>query len=232
MATIVTRSAGDWNDVNTWLGGVIPTAADDASIYDAVTFSTSITARNIYIYPGGSLSVDEGAATIPSPGTASFEEMILYRTLDDARRVNLDGIILDPDRVLPCLSCTKIPSSADTFPVTPPVVESNNIIIDDPGFISSSAILRDIKPEGCSPAYAEKVSNAVRYLTVTIHIKSEDINYGLTSLYRMARGPFQVLLVTHSCVIKGYVESVVPDPASVGKEYVAVKVTVTEGPGA
>lgn len=233
MATIVTQQAGDWNTASTWAGGTIPGEDDTVWITESVTFSTSITAQDIYIFPGGSLSVDETRTTMPNPGTASFERMILYRTLNDDRRINLDGIRLDPDRVVPELSCGKQTFDADSFPVTMALAEGGDgkVIIDDPGFISSSAILRDIKPEGCSPAYAEKVSNAVRYITVTIHIKATDMR-PLISLYRMAKGPFQVLLVTRTCIIKGFIESVVPDPASVGKEYITVKVTVTEGPGA
>lgn len=234
MATIVTQQAGDWNTASTWAGGTIPGENDLVWITEPVTFSTSITAGVIHIFPGGSLSVvDPTGNTMPTPGTASFQRMTLYRTLNDRRRINLDGIRLDPDRVAPELSCGKQTADADSFPVTGALVDSGNgkVIIDDPGFISSSAILRDVKPEGCAPAYAEKVSNAVRYITVTIHIKADDLR-PLISLYRMARGPFQVLLVTYSCVIKGFIESVVPDPASVGKEYISVKVTVTEGPGA
>lgn len=233
MATIVTQQAGDWNTASTWAGGTIPGENDTVWITESVTFSTSITAQYIYIFPGGSLSVDETGATMPNPGTASFERMILYRVLNDNRRINLDGIRLDPDRVVPELSCGKRTIDADSFPVTSALAEEGDgkVIIDDPGFISSSAILRDIKPEGCAPAYAEKVSNAVRYITVTIHIKATDMR-PLISLYRMAKGPFQVLLVTRTCIIKGFIESVVPDPASVGKEYITVKVTVTEGPGA
>ena len=233
MATIATQQAGDWNTASTWAGGTIPGENDTVWITESVTFSTSITAQYIYIFPGGSLSVDETGVTIPNPGTASFERMILYRTLNDNRRINLDGIRLDPDRVVPELSCGKQTVDADSFPVTMALAEEGDgkIIIDDPGFISTSAILRDIKPEGCTPAYAEKVSNAVRYITVTIHIKATDMR-PLISLYRMAKGPFQVLLVTRTCIVKGFIESVVPDPASVGKEYITVKVTVTEGPGA
>lgn len=233
MATIVTQQAGDWNTASTWAGGTIPGENDTVWITEPVTFSTSITAKYIYIFPGGSLSVDETGATMPNPGTASFERMMLYRVLNDDRRINLDGIRLDPDRVVPELSCGKRTIDADSFPVTSALAEEGDgkVIIDDPGFISSSAILRDIKPEGCAPAYAEKVSNAVRYITVTIHIKATDMR-PLISLYRMAKGPFQVLLVTRTCIIKGFIESVVPDPASVGKEYITVKVTVTEGPGA
>lgn len=233
MATIVTQQAGDWNTASTWAGGTIPGENDTVWITESVTFSTSITAQDIYIFPGGSLSVDETGSTMPNPGTASFERMILYRVLNDDRRINLDGIRLDPDRVVPELSCGKRTIGADSFPVTTALADEGDgkVIIDDPGFISSSAILRDIKPEGCAPAYAEKVSNAVRYITVTIHIKATDMR-PLISLYRMAKGPFQVLLVTRTCIIKGFIESVVPDPASVGKEYITVKVTVTEGPGA
>lgn len=233
MATIVTQQAGDWNTASTWAGGTIPGENDTVWITESVTFSTSITAKYIYIFPGGSLSVDETGATMPNPGTASFERMILYRVLNDNRRINLDGIRLDPDRIVPELTCGKRTVDADSFPVTSALAEEGDgkVIIDDPGFISSSAILRDIKPEGCAPAYAEKVSNAVRYITVTIHIKATDMR-PLISLYRMAKGPFQVLLVTRTCIIKGFIESVVPDPASVGKEYITVKVTVTEGPGA
>lgn len=233
MATIVTQQAGDWNTASTWAGGTIPGETDTVWITESVTFSTSITAKYIYIFPGGSLSVDETGATMPNPGTASFERMILYRVLNDIRRINLDGIRLDPDRVVPELSCGKQTVDADSFPITSALADKGDgkVIIDDPGFISSSAILRDIKPEGCTPAYAEKVSNTVRYITVTIHIKATDMR-PLISLYRMAKGPFQVLLVTRTCIIKGFIESVVPDPASVGKEYITVKVTVTEGPGA
>ena len=233
MATIVTQQAGDWNTASTWAGGTIPGENDTVWITESVTFSTSITAKYIYIFPGGSLSVDETGVTMPNPGTASFDRMMLYRVLNDNRRINLDGIRLDPDRIVPELSCGKRTVDADSFPVTSALAEEGDgkVIIDDPGFISSSAILRDIKPEGCAPAYAEKVSNAVRYITVTIHIKATDMR-PLISLYRMAKGPFQVLLVTRTCIIKGFIESVVPDPASVGKEYITVKVTVTEGPGA
>ena len=233
MALIITQQAGDWNNASTWAGGTIPGENDTAWITKPVTFSTSITALDIYIFPGGSLSVGETGNTMPNPGTASFERMILYRVLNDNRRINLDGIRLDPDRVVPELSCGKQTADADSFPVTAALADygGGKVIIDDPGFISSSAILRDIKPEGCAPAYAEKVSNAVRYITVTIHIKATDMR-PLISLYRMAKGPFQVLLVTRTCIIKGFIESVVPDPASVGKEYITVKVTVTEGPGA
>ena len=233
MATIVTQQAGDWNTASTWAGGTIPGENDTVWITESVTFSTSITAKYIYIFPGGSLSVDETGVTMPNPGTASFARMMLYRVLNDNRRINLDGIRLDPDRIVPELTCGKRTVDADSFPVTSALAEEGDgkVIIDDPGFISSSAILRDIKPEGCAPAYAEKVSNAVRYITVTIHIKATDMR-PLISLYRMAKGPFQVLLVTRTCIVKGFIESVVPDPASVGKEYITVKVTVTEGPGA
>lgn len=226
MTEIYSIQAGDWNTASTWDTGTIPTAEDNVYIEHEVTFSASINAENIFIH-NGSLSGER--IQMPSSTTASFEQMVLYRKLDDTRRVNFDGIMLDPAKVKPSISCLR---SSDSFPRTPTILDDGaNVIIDDPGFIACSAILRDVKPEGCAPAYAEKISNAVRYLTTTVHIKATSLQR-LNSLYRMARGPFQVLMVTHSCVIKGFIESVVPDPASVGKEYISVKVTVTEGPGA
>ena len=227
MANIYSAQDGDWNTAATWSGGAVPTNADDVFIGHTVTFAADITARYVTIQAGGSLYVADtfNLASTPSIHVQLFR---LERVLHDTRRVNLDGCILTPGTIHTTISCQK---DTDSFPATPDLNNMQAVIIDDPGFISSSAILRDIKPEGCTPAYAEKVSNAVRYLTATVHIKADKLQY-LASLYRMARGPFQVLMVTPSTVIKGFIESVVPDPASVGKEYVAVKVTITEGPGA
>ena len=228
MATITSVQDGDWNTAGTWDSGTVPTANDAVDIKHRVTFKASIAANSITIRKGGQLYVDDSYTfQLGTVIEASFVTMTLERQLNDNRRVNLDGCRLS-ESVIPSLASRMITS--DGFPYTP-TITGTPFIFDDPGFISSSAILRDIKPEGCTPAYAEKVSNAVRYLTVTIHIDAEYLQ-ALGVLYRMARGPFQVLLVTHSCLIKGFIESVVPDPASVGKEYIAVKVTVTEGPGA
>ena len=94
---------------------------------------------------------------------------------------------------------------------------------------SASSRLRDVNPEGIARAYAEKIGNGVRYLTFTVKILYHELQY-LRYLYWMTEDPFQVLVVTRSCVIKGFIESVVPDPSSIGKEYISVKVTVTEGP--
>ena len=227
MANIYSAQDGDWNTAATWSGGAVPTNADDVFISHTVTFAADITARYVTIQAGGSLYV---ADTFNFASTPSVHISLFYleRVLHDTRKVCLDGCILTPGTIHTTISCRK---DTDSFPATPDLNNMQAVIIDDPGFISCSSILRDIKPEGCTPAYAEKVSNAVRYLTATVHIKADKLQY-LASLYRMARGPFQVLMVTPSMVIKGFIESVVPDPASVGKEYISVKVTVTEGPGA
>ena len=108
------------------------------------------------------------------------------------------------------------------------------VIIDDSGIYNQSATLMDVKPEGCGKAYARKVSNMVRYLTLTVRIQR-----GATSpytdavmvadLYRMAQSPYQVLAYNGSCMIKGYIETIAYDPASVGTAYHVMKVTVAEG---
>lgn len=227
MANIYSAQDGDWNTAATWSGGTVPTSSDDVFIAHTITFAADIAARYVTVQAGGSLYVADAFnfASTPNVGIQLF---YLDRVLHDTRRFSLDGCILAPGTIHTTISCRK---GTDSFPATPDLNNMQAVIIDDPGFISCSSILRDIKPEGCTPAYAEKVSNAVRYLTATVHIKADKLQY-LASLYRMARGPFQVLLVTPSTAIKGYIESVVPDPASVGKEYISVKVTVTEGPGA
>lgn len=229
MASIYSVQDGDWNTASTWGGGAVPTGSDYAYIQHAVTVEASFAADTIRIMAGGSLTVSDSWDQ-SSEIVGTFSKMTMNRVLHDTRRVNLDGVRFA--NVTPRITSIRMAGLNDGFPQTLNITNGEDgVIIDDPGFLSSSAILRDIKPEGCAPAYAEKVSNAVRYQTVTVHIKADSLRT-LGSLYRMARGPFQVLLVTYSSVIKGHIESVVPDPASVGKEYITVKVTVTEGPGA
>lgn len=224
MTTITSVQDGDWNTAATWDAATVPTASDDVFIDHDVTLAADITARYVTIRDG-SLHVADSYAW-GSELTATVTLFKLKRKLHDSRKVSLDGCTI--------ISNTTLSSDytvGDGFPSTPDLNNNTAVIIDDPGHLSCSARMRDILPEGCAPAYAEKVSNAVRYITATIHIKAGYLRY-LASLYRMAQGPFQVLLVTHTCLIKGFIENVTPDPASVGKEYVTVKVTIAEGPGA
>ena len=230
MVTIITSvQDGDWDDTTTWDTATVPTASDDVILkHDVFITGIVINAKFIDIYPGGGLHVHDSfgwAANI----TINAQKITLRRMLHDNRKVNLDGCTFGPD-IKPTLSCRAV-TGGDGFPIMPDINDISSAIIDDPGHISCSARMRDILPEGCAPAYAEKISNAVRYITATIHIKAGYLRC-LGSLYRMAQGPFQVLLVTHTCLIKGFIENVTPDPASVGKEYVTVKVTIAEGPGA
>lgn len=154
----------------------------------------------------------------------------MNRVLHDNRKVNLDGVRFA--NVTPRITSIRMAGLNDGFPQTPNITNGEDgVIIDDPGFLSCSAILRDIKPEGCTPAYAEKVSNTVRYLTIPVMINASSLNY-IATLYDMAQGPYQVLAVTPTCAIKGFIENITPDPASVGKEYISLKITIAEGPRA
>ena len=228
MATITSAQSGDWNTGATWDGGTVPTAEDGVIIAHAVTVGADFTADTISISSAGSLSVSD-AWTQATAITGTFRLLTMDRAIDDARRVNLDGIRLIG--ATPSISSTP-PVSTDGFPPTVDIIEDNsNIIIDDPGFLSSSSQMQDIKPEGIAHAYARKVSNAVRYMTLTVKIRSTKLNY-LGSLYRMQQGPHQVLAVTHSCIIKGHIETVVPDASSIGREYLSVRLTIAEGSGA
>lgn len=227
MATITSAQSGDWNTGATWDSGTVPTAEDDVIVAHAVTVGADFTADTISINSAGSLSVSD-AWTQATAITGTFRLLTMDRALDDARRVNLDGIRLTG--AIPSISSTPIVS--DGFPSTVDIIEDNeDIIFDDPGFLSSSSQMQDIKPEGIAHAYARKVSNAVRYMTLTVKIRSTKLNY-LGTLYRMQQGPHQVLAVTHSCIIKGHIETVVPDASSIGREYLSVRLTIAEGSGA
>ena len=229
MATVTSAQDGRWGDTSTWSGGAVPTSDDDVRIQHGVTLYTNGTTTNYFansirILSGGSFTVDP---TSYGNIVLNVPSIRLNAVLYDTRRVNLDGVILNG--IKPSISSAL--GSGEGFHATPVIEESGDgkIIIDDPGFPSASSRLRDVNPEGIARAYAEKIGNGVRYLTFTVKILYHELQY-LRYLYWLTEDPYQVLVVTRSCVIKGFIESVVPDPSSIGKEYISVKVTVTEGP--
>ena len=229
MAVIFSAQDGRWSNTSTWSGGVVPTVADDVYIDHNVTFNENFKAKSILIQATGSLSLENTYMGWTGQAiTAEVGSIHMNRVLNDTRKVNLDGVMMVG--ITP--SITSYYPSNDGFPKTRALIhDGTNVIIEDPGLISCTAEMQDIKPEGVAPAYARKVRNMVRYMTLTVKIKNTNLQY-LASLYNMVRGPFQVLAVTYSSVIKGHIEAVVPDPSSVGKAYVSVKVTIAEGPGA
>ena len=226
MAIIQTVQDGGWNDNATWSGGTPPTSSDVAEIEHLVTLpmTGTIEVKAINIDGGGLIIADSPSGYSTVPTLVLTAEAILYtRRLDDTMPLRLDGATL---HISNCgVSCAGV----DGFPWTIIVDQDHGAIIEDPGHFSQSALLQDIKPEGCGKAYARKIGNAVRFLTFNIRIPQDKIGL-LGSLYRMAEGPFQVVATTPSCIIKGYIETVVPDPGSVGKEYITVKITIAEGP--
>lgn len=225
MATVTTAQNGDWNTAGTWTGGSVPTMSDDAVINHAVTISSDVEIGNIEIGATGSLTTPDSWGMSTTPVLLCAGIITMDRVLDDDRRVRLDGI--EHSFIVPVISCVGTYAN-DGFPTTGTISKSaDHVIIDDPGLYGFSAQMQDIKPEGCGMAYARKVSNGVRYLNVVIHIKSGDDRI-VGQLYRMAESPFQVLAVTNSAAIKGYIEAITPMD-SVGKEYRAFKVSIAEG---
>ena len=237
MTVINSIQAGKWNSTATWDTSTIPTLSDTVHIKHDVTIDLPdpdpdtgyyfIDASTVYI-DDGSLTVDD-TVTYNNEIFVSFYRIYLTRLLNDGRRVRLDGLRFFDKRMIPTLSCIK--PGDDGFPETPMLQESSakNVIFSDPGYFGAGSKLQDITPEGCGRAHVRKVANNVRYMTVTIRIRNSKNVHLLGSLYRMAEGPFQVLLVTNTCLIKGYIETIAPDPASVGQEYISVRVTVAEG---
>lgn len=229
MATVTSAQDGRWGDTSTWSGGAVPTGDDYVMLNHNVKLytngaTTNYFADKIRLRSGGSLTVDPASY---GNIVLNTNEIMLDAILYDTRRVNLDGVIING--IKPSIS--SMLGGSYGFHNTPMLEEEGDgkIIIDDPGFPSASSRLRDVNPEGIARAYAEKIGNGVRYLTFTVKILYHELQY-LRYLYWMIEDPFQVLVVTRSCAIKGFIESVVPDPSSIGKEYISVKVTVTEGP--
>ena len=229
MVGMNTIRDGDWRDDSIWSEGYAPGPEDDVFIMHRVRIDprSAYTVHNLAIQGGGLIAESEpvGIDTTESNYTFTAENFVFFRFTNDNMPFRLDGATLD----LPTGIYSKIYDGDDPFPPTADVTSSEGIIIEDPGYFSQTTTLQDVKPEGCGDAYARKVSNNVRFLTFNVRIPHTKL-WALRSLYAMASGPFQVVAITDSCVIKGFIETVAPNPSSVGKEYITVKVTVAEGP--
>ena len=223
MSTITSAQDGDWNTAATWVGGTVPTSADTVVIEHAVTIKSNATADIIKIQAGSLTAADDW--DMSSAVTLTCTKMEMARLLNDTRRVRLDGITL----IIGAPSITASGTLAgDGWPTNLGLFNAEGeVLIDDPGILAYSAQMQDIKPEGIAHAYARKTGNAVRYMTLVVQIRA---NKGqlIGRLYRMAEGPFQVLAVSYSSVIKGYIEAITPVD-SVGKEYRAFRVSIAEG---
>lgn len=225
MSTFVPVKSGPWSEDATWGSQGHPGETDSVEINlnHTITIDTNIKVKKITLATGGLLVADDTTPTIEV--TDGIE---LARSLQPMP-FRLDGATI---KAPACLGAYKR-YVTDGFPVTYMITATDGagIIIDDTGIYNASATLQDIKPEGCSRAYARKLSNAVRYLTMTVRIQRghADEQKHLRDIYLWAELPFQIIGMNGSCAIKGYVESVVYDKASVGTAYHVLQVTIAEG---
>ena len=226
MSQYVPVMSGPWSEDATW--GTIqghPGETDSVLINQGhtITIDTNIKVKRITLDDGGLLVADDTTPTIEV--TDGF---VLVRHLGPMP-FRLDGATI---KAPACLGA-KRSWVADAFPLTYMITATDGagIIIDDTGVFNASATLQDIKPEGCSRAYARKIGNAVRYLTMTVRIQRghADEQKHLRDIYLWAEMPFQVIGINGSCAIKGYVESVVYDKACIGTAYHVLQVTIAEG---
>lgn len=228
MSQYIPVMSGPWSDDATWgpIQGHPPGETDTVLINlgHTITIDTNIKVKQITLADGGLLVADDATPTIEV--TDGIE---LMRNLQPMP-FRLDGATI---KAPACLGARSDSISSDGFPKTYMITETDGagIIIDDTGIYNASATLQDIKPEGCSRAYARKLSNAVRYLTMTVRIQRghADEQKHLRDIYLWAELPFQIIGINGSCAIKGYVESVVYDRASVGTAYHVLQVTIAEG---
>lgn len=231
MVGMNTIRDGDWRDDSIWSEGYAPGPEDDVFIMHRVRIDprSAYTVHNLAIQGGGLIAESEpvGIDTTESNYTFTVTHGFVYfRFANDNMPFRLDGATLKiPTGIYSML----YDADNDLYPPTADVTTSDGVIIEDPGYFSQTTTLQDIRPEGCGEAYARKIGNNVRFLTLSIRIPHTKL-WALRSLYAMASGPYQVVAITDSCVIKGFIETVAPDPSSVGKEYISVKITIAEGP--
>lgn len=225
MADIATVSDGLWSDMTTWDGGAVPTSADTAVIRHKVTVNASVTVGAAVI-DGGSLTVAETYNYSSTPLTFTASSMTYNRRFNDTGIVRLDGVVL---HINPSVSSVGT-YNADGFPGTGTLAQNadRDIIVSDGGYFTTVATLQDNKTEGCGHSYTIKRSNNVRSHIVEVRVRASMLGY-VGEIIRMAESPFQVLAVTDTCLIKGFVETVVPVANDNGKEYVAMRLTITEG---
>ena len=228
MTNYIPTQSGPWSEDATWqpLQEHPPGENDTVLINQGhtITIDTDIKVKKITLARGGLLVADDTTPTIEV--TDGIE---LSRNLQPMP-FRLDGATI---KAPACLGARSDSIASDGFPKTYMITATDGagIIIDDTGIYNASATLQDIKPEGCARAYARKVSNAVRYLTMTVRIQRghADEQKHLRDIYLWAEMPFQVIGINGSCAIKGYVESVTYDKASVGTAYHVLQVTIAEG---
>ena len=226
MSQYIPVKSGPWSEDATWgpIQGHPPGDTDTALINQGhtITIDASSKVKQITLANGGLLVKDDTTPTIEVT-----DGIALARSLRPMP-FRLDGATI---KAPACLGAYR--SAADGFPITYMITatDSSGIIIDDSGIFNASATLQDIKPEGCSRAYARKIANAVRYLTMTVRIQRghADEQKHLRDIYLWAELPFQIIGMNGSCAIKGYVESVVYDKASIGTAYHVLQVTIAEG---
>jgi len=225
MSILVPVKSGPWSEDATWGGQGLPGETDTVELNRnyTITIDTDVKVKQIRIAGGGLLVADDTTPTIEVTdgiGLARSLQPMPFR---------LDGATI---KAPACLGAYKR-YVTDAFPTTYMITATDGagIIIDDTGIYNASATLQDIKPEGCSRAYARKIGNAVRYLTMTVRIQRghADEQKHLRDIYLWAEMPFQIIGINGSCAIMGYVESVVYDKASVGTAYHVLQVTIAEG---
>ena len=228
MSIFVPVKSGAWSEDATWgpVQGHPPGETDSVLINQGhtITIDTDIKVKKITLARGGLLVADDTTPTIEV--TDGIE---LSRNLQPMP-FRLDGATI---KAPACLGARSGTIGSDAFPVTYMITatDGSGIIIDDTGVFNASATLQDIKPEGCARAYARKIGNAVRYLTMTVRIQRghADEQKHLRDIYLWAEMPFQIIGINGSCAIKGYVESVVYDKASIGTAYHVLQITIAEG---
>lgn len=216
--SISTIADGNWLTASIWSGGVVPVPTDDVIIQHEVTVTSDIAVASILI--------DNGSFIVKPSLTASISitcpKIEMTGMIIDRRRILMEGAKLIG--VHPCISC--IHSESENFWATNTLwfdsaIPTGNITryapstgdqviysMDDTTPLNRSATLEDQEAKGNYDNGTITICGKVPNLSISIKWpRAEALPYR-EILRRMIESPYQVLAVTPTTVIKGYIEQI------------------------
>jgi hypothetical protein len=217
--TVTSISEGEWSTPAIWSTGSVPISTDDVVIQTKVTITANVTVASILIGTVGSLLVKPGLTSDISVDCPKIE---MNGNITDSRRVLFEGAKLV--NVHPCISCihaengnywatttlwfdSAIPTGATTR-YAPSTGSQKIYSMSDTSPLNRSAVLEDQLAKGNYNNGTISTGGGVPNLSISVQWpRSEAIPYR-EILRRMTESPYQVLAVTPTTIIKGYIEQI------------------------
>ena len=245
MAEIHSVSNGRWLDIETWNEG-IPTIADDVVINNTITIDGDVSAASVYIKENGSLIAKAGLCDY---GNLSYQVLnvinlniknwMMDGTYPDKRKIHLRGVRLPffPD-LIPSISCIQNETNRGFLPTS--VLEFPQKTITELDDKRESYVMVDLQPRRLAANLSRTSAiasghNTSKWVSAGVASTTVKLLWSRTSRYdyseqldRMISQPFEVLLVSHTGVMKGHIVSKDPVPTE-GSAFFSANITIEEG---